>query len=162
MRDISCCDFVLFFHLGHAPVLCCLALCVWRFSYASCSRKEWPHEDEVLWCRVPCSPGPGAGGCLLCVWLCRICHQSSHLQWLSACCGQGPVPVLLVGLSGVASDSSWVRPLLGPRLNRHVWFSSPPPGAGVPLRESLGGGAAPRPGCLHTATFTAPLSMGSR
>lgn len=47
--------------------------------------------------------------CALLLWLRHTCLQFSHLQWLSAYCGQGLVPVFLRGKSGVILGLSCVR-----------------------------------------------------
>jgi len=47
--------------------------------------------------------------CSLLLWLSHFFLQSSHLQWFSNSCGQGLIPMLLVGQSGAALGLSLVR-----------------------------------------------------
>ena len=70
---------------------------------------------SALQCSVSCSPEPDAlvvsepdalvvlcHVCSLLLWLSCFCLQSSCLECLFACHGQGLYPVLLVGQSGTA------------------------------------------------------------
>lgn len=62
----------------------------------------WPKMSSVLK-NVPCTLEKNVYllcvACVLLLLLSHICLQSNCLQWLSAYCGQGLVPVLLGGQS---------------------------------------------------------------
>ena len=75
-------------------------------------KRSW----STLQCNVPCSSEPDAPGVFpICVVSPTYCDcivfpsQYSHLQWLSVCCGQDLILVLLVGQPGAALGLSGVQ-----------------------------------------------------
>lgn len=112
--------FVLFFHLGHIPVsLFSLTLCLFLFIFfcvcfyvsgksatsptLECSGLMKERSYCALQCNVPYLPESGVSYvcCMHCTVVAELLLPSvqSSVMTLFACCGQGLVPVLLVGQS---------------------------------------------------------------
>ena len=118
---ISCCDFVLFFHLGHiflSPHFVCLFVSTSVLGKASLESrrpmKKRPYSD--LQGSVPCSPEPGSSGespmCVACILLlCLSCFsfQSRYLHWLLAFCGLCLPSVMLVRLRQAGFEGPWLQ-----------------------------------------------------